>query len=147
MDATLVYVIMIALGLLMAVLPFGVFMGLSTLLGRSSGDNAVLLTYFLAAIVIGYFAAFGAFALIQRSNCGSVKNLKQVATNAGLSTAVQAGTLGLAWIFPSLRGLVTGLFPPDSDPIMLDSIGYSYFAFWASLFGTAIGGTLSGICN
>jgi hypothetical protein len=147
MDATLVYVIMIALGLLMAVLPFGVFMGLSTLLGRSSGDNAVLLTYFLAAIVIGYFAAFGAFALIQRSNCGSVKNLKQVATNAGLSTAVQAGTLGLVWIFPSLRGLVTGLFPPDSDPIILDSIGYSYFAFWASLFGTAIGGTLSGICN
>lgn len=147
MDATLVYVIMIALGLLMAVLPFGVLMGLSTLLGRGSGDSSLLLTYFLAAIVIGYFAAFGAFALIQRSNCGSVKNLKQVATNAGLSTAVQVGTLGLTWFFPSLRGLVTGLFPPDSDPIMLDSIGYSYFAFWASLFGTAIGGTLSGICS
>ncbi len=147
MDATLVYVIMIALGLLMAVLPFGVFMGLSTLLGRGSGDSSVLLTYFLASLAIGYLAALGAYALIQKTNCGSVKNMKQVATNAGLSTGVQAVILGLIWFFPSMRGLVTGLFSPDSDPIVLDAIGYSYYAFWASLFGTAIGGTLSGICN
>jgi hypothetical protein len=147
MDATLVYVIMVALGLLMAVLPFGVFMGVSTLLGRGSGDNSVLIIYFLGSLALGYLAALGAYALIQRSNCGSVKNLNQVATNAVLSTGIQAVTLGLIWFFPSLRGLVTGLFPPDSDPIVLDAIGYSYYAFWASLFGTAIGGTLSGICN
>jgi membrane-associated PAP2 superfamily phosphatase len=65
MDATLVYVIMVALGLLMAVLPFGVFMGVSTLLGRGSGDSAVLLTYFLASLAIGYLAALGAYALIR----------------------------------------------------------------------------------
>jgi hypothetical protein len=49
-------------------------------------------------------------------------------------------------MIPGMRGIVSGLLPADLDQAILDSVGYSYYAFWASLFGTAIGGTLSGVC-
>jgi hypothetical protein len=128
----------------MAMLPFAVFMGLSTLVG--SGDSRILIIYILAALILSYLTALGAFALIQRSNCGSVKNMSQIARNAGISFGIQAFTLLLCWLFPSMRNIVSGLLPPDLDQTILDSVGYSYYSFWASLFGTAIGGTLSGVC-
>ena len=147
MDATITYVMMIVIALLMSMLPFGIFMGLASLIGAPAGDTRILVTYILAALILSYLTALGAFALIQRSNCGSVKNMQQVAQNAGLSFGIQGVTLFLTWMFPSIRSIVSGLLPPDLDPAILDSVGYSYFSFWASLFGTAIGGTLSGICK
>ena len=147
MDNTITYAMMVAIGLFLALLPFGVFMGLGSVLGAEPSDPRLLATYLLAALLFAYMTAFGAFALIQRSNCGTIKNWKQVASNAGLSLAIQAVTLFLAWLLPGLRGIVSNLLPPDTDRTILDSIGYSYFAFWSSLFGTAIGGTLSGICS
>ncbi len=147
MDHTITYVMMVAIGLLMAMLPFAIFMGLSSLVGTSSGDVRILVTYILAALVLMFLTSFGAFALIQRSNCGSVKNIKQVSNNAALSLAIQAVVLFLCWLFPSIRGVVSNLLPPDLDPAILDGVGYSYFSFWAAMFGTAIGGTLSGICS
>jgi len=142
----LVYVMMIVIGFLMAVLPFGIFMGLSTLLGTAANDSRLMLTYFLLAVTLAYGTALGAYALIQRSSCGSVKNMKQIASNAGVSLAIQGLTLALVTFIPSLRGIVTNLFPPDIDPSISQSIGYSYYGFWAALFGTAVGGTLSGVC-
>ena len=65
MDNTLVYVMMSVIGLLMAVLPFGVFMGLGTVIGAAPNDPRILATYILLSLVIGYLTALGAFALIQ----------------------------------------------------------------------------------
>lgn len=130
----------------MAILPFGIFMGLGTMLSISSTDSRLLVVYILAALIFSYLTSLGAFALIQNFSCGSVKNMKQVATNASIALGIQAITLLLAWMFPSMRGIVSGLLPPDLDTSILDSVGYSYYSFWAALFGTAIGGTLSGIC-
>jgi hypothetical protein len=146
MDATITYVMMVVIALLMAMLPFGIFMGFASLLGSPAGDIRILITYILSALILSYLTAFGAFALIQKSNCGSVKNISQISQNAGISFGIQAITLFLCWLFPSMRNIVSGLLPPDLDTAILDSVGYSYYSFWASLFGTAIGGTLSGIC-
>jgi len=144
MDATITYAMMVVIALLMAMLPFGIFMGLSSLVG--AGDSRILVIYILTSLVLSYLTALGAFALIQRSNCGSVKNMSQVARNAGISFGIQAVTMFLCWMIPGMRGIVSGLLPADLDQAILDSVGYSYYAFWASLFGTAIGGTLSGVC-
>jgi hypothetical protein len=146
MDNTILYVMMIVNALLMAALPFGFFLGLSTLLGVNSSDTRLFVAYILAALVFSYLTALGAFALVQRSNCGKVQNMKQVASNAALALGIQAGTLFVIYFLPFLRGIISGLFPPDLDPNISDSIGYSYYSMWAALFGVAVGGTLSGVC-
>jgi hypothetical protein len=146
MDNTLLYAIMIVVSLLMAILPFGVFLGLGTLLGVDSSDTRLLVVFFLAALVISYLTALGTFTLVQRQNCGGVKNMKQVASNAGIALGIQAGALALCFFIPGLRSLVTNLFPLDLDVRIQDSLGYGYYTFWAALFGTALGGTLSGVC-
>jgi len=147
MDSTILYAMMIAMAMLMAMLPFGVFMGLGSILGTNSSDPRLLVTFILLALVVSYLSSFGSFVLIQRANCGQVKNWKQIANNAGLALGIQALFLFLTWLIPGLRGIVSNLLPPDLDANILESVGYSYFSFWASLFGTAIGGTLSGICT
>lgn len=138
---------MLVVSLMMALLPFAVFLGLGSLVGLGSSDFRILTIYILAALILSYLIALGTFTLIQRQNCGSIKNMKQVASNAGIACAIQAGVLGLVYFIPGLRKLVTNLFPLDLDLNIQDSLGYGYYSFWAALFGTAVGGTLSGVCN
>jgi len=147
MDSTILYAMMIAMAMLMAMLPFGIFMGLGSMLGMNASNPQLLVTFILLALVVSYITSFASFLLVQRANCGQVKNWKQINNNAGLALGIQALFLLLAWLIPGLRGIVSNLMPPDLDPNIIDSVGYSYFSFWASLFGTAIGGTLSGICT
>jgi hypothetical protein len=147
MDNTLLYVIMIGVSMLMAVLPFAVFLGLGSLFDIASTDIRLLSVFFLGTLVISYLISLGTFTLIQRQNCGSIKNMKQVASNAGIAMGIQAGVLALCYFIPGLRGLITNLFPLDLDSRIQDSLGYGYYTFWAALFGTAVGGTLSGVCS
>ena len=146
MDNTILYVMMIASALFMGVLPFGVFMGLGTATNIASSDARLLVTFFLAAGVVAFLINMGANAAVQRGNCGSIKNMNQIVNNSAIAFGIQIGTLLLVWFVPYLRSIVTGLFPPDTDPAILDSIGYSYFSAWAALFGTAISSSLSGVC-
>jgi len=145
MNQGILYAIMIGVGVLMAILPYGVFMGLATLLGVGSNDPRILATFFLAAIVLTYLLSLGAFALVQKENCGSI-DMKRVAANAGIAAAIQTGTLTIVGLFSSFREIITNLFPLELDPSIKDALGYSYYTFWASVFGIAVGGTLSGIC-
>ena len=138
---------MIVSGLLMAILPFGFFMGLGSFIGVTGSDPRIFVAYILAALVFSYLTALGSFAIIQKSSCGSIKNMKQIASNAALALGIQAGTLIVIKFVPFLRNVVSGLLPPDLDVNILDSVGYSYYSLWAALFGTAIGGTLSGVCG
>ena len=138
---------MVCNGLLMAMLPFGVFLGIGTLIQGNASDPRLLVTYILAALLLSFLVALGSFALIQRQNCGKVKNMNQISSNAGFAVLIQALTLLLVWAVPSLRRVVSGLLPPELDEVVKDSVGYSYYSFWAGLFGIAVGGTLSGICN
>jgi hypothetical protein len=146
MDNTILYAMMLTFGLLLFVLPFGIYLGLATMISASASDPRLLLVYVLAAIIFSYVGSLGAFALIQKQNCGSVKNIKQIASNAGIAAGIQAVTLFLVWLVPFFRDLVSNLLPPDQDPLWHVSIGYGYYSMWAILYGIAIGGTLSGVC-
>lgn len=138
---------MVALAVFQACIPFGVFMGIGSLMNLTSEDSRLFTTFILAALVVSFLGSMGAFALIQHQNCGKVKNLQQISNNAGIAFGIQAVTLGIAWMFPVLRTMITDVFPSDIDVSVKDALGYGYYSVWASLFGTAIGGTLSGICR
>ncbi len=138
---------MITAGLLMACLPFGIFMGLAPTLGIEAGDTKILITYLLAALALSFVTAMGANALIQKSNCGSVKDMKKVTANAGIAFGIQAAVLGVCVFVPSVRGLITNVMPPDLDGAIVNSVGYSYYSFWATMFGIAISGMLSAVCK
>lgn len=147
MDQTVLYCLMIGLALLMGILPFGVFMGIGSALGTSASDPRLLVIFVLSTLVLSYLLSLGAFYTIQSSNCGSVKTMKPISANAMFAMWIQAFTLFFVWFFPSLRNVVSGLLPPNVDAAILDSISYGYYTFWASLFGTAIGGTMSAVCD
>ena len=146
MDQSILYAVMIALGFLMAMAPFAVFTGLGTLLETTVEDSRLLVVFLLGSAVLMFACSFGAFALIQKVNCGSVKNYQQVSANAGIATALQTGMALLATFVPFLRNIVVNLLPPDLDPRIRDAVGYGYFNFWGALFGTAIGGAASAAC-
>jgi len=147
MDSTILIVMMIASAMMMGVLPFGIFMGLGTATGIASTDPRIIVTFFLAAGVLAFLINLGANAAVQRGNCGSVKNTSQILNNAAIAFGIQIVVLILVYLVPSLRGIVSGLLPPDTDPLILDSVGYSYWSAWAALFGTAISSSLSGLCT
>jgi len=147
MDNTILYVMMICVSLFNAIIPFAVFLGLGTILGSESVDGRLLLVALLAILVCTFLSSLGAFALIQKESCGSVQNMKQVANNAGLALGIQTVVLFIVWLIPFFRNIVSGMLPPDIDPKILDAMGWSYFAFFGSLFGVSIGGTLSGMCK
>ena len=146
MDQSIIYAVMIALGFLMAMAPFAVFTGLGTILGAAADDARLFLVFLLGSAILMFAGSFGAFALIQKLNCGSVKNYQQISANAGIATALQTGMALLATFIPFLRNIVVNLLPPDLDPHIRDAVGYSYFNFWGALFGTAIGGAASAAC-
>jgi hypothetical protein len=145
MDSTVIYVSAAAIGLLAFALPFLFFLGLGAWMGLDASDGRLLGTYILAALVVSFAAAMGAFALIQQQNCKTIQ-MKQVASNAALAFGIQAITLLLVWFFPSLREIVTNVLPADSDPVIKTSIGYGFFSFWAAMYGITLGGGFSAVC-
>lgn len=86
-------------------------------------------------------------AVIQHNSCGKVKNMKQIAGNAGLATVIIILILAFAVYIPGLKGIVTGLFSPTMDPLIAISVGYAYFLFWGSVYGIVVGGYLSANCG
>lgn len=145
MDNTILYSMMAAVAILMGMLPFAVFMGLATMMDISLSDWRVLVCYIFGAVVIVYALSLGAFALVQKNNCGKV-NIEQIAQNAGISSAFQAGMLLLVTFIPWFRNVVMKLMPPDVDLKVRVAVGLAYYSFWAALFGVAVGGSLSAGC-
>jgi hypothetical protein len=147
MNMTLTICLLICMFLLMGILPLFVFMGLGSMLGTQSNDIRVLISLFMLAGIIAFLASLGVFALIQKEECGKVQSMEKAASNAGIALFIQIGVLVLVWLVTSLRGIVTGLLPPDIDPNISDAIGYGYFGGFAAMFSTLIGANLSGMCD
>ncbi len=132
----------------MAAVPFGVFMGGTALFGISDpASSQLLVILFISVLVISYLTGLAALSVVQANSCGKIKSMKQIAGDAGLSTLIISIVLALAIFFPSLRSLVTGLFSPTIDPVIVQAIGYSYFLFWGALYGLVTGGYLSANCG
>jgi hypothetical protein len=146
MDNTILYAMMIATALLMAMVPFAMFMGVGTLVGLPSTDWRIWISYIALVLVLCYGMSMGAFVLIQKNNCGEIRNLKQISLNAMFSTLFQIGMFLITGLIPWFRNVVKDLMPPNLDESMKDAVGYSYYSFWAMMFGVALGGTMSGIC-
>lgn len=147
MGNTLLYLLMVSIGAIMSTIPFAIYLGLSSLLNVPIDDVRLFIVLFLAVSVFGYITSFGGFTLIQKQSCGSVKNIKQIASNAAFSFGIQAVTTLLVWFITPLRNIVTSILPPEMDPPMMEALGFAYWNFWAAVFGVAIVGPLSGICN
>ncbi len=146
MDSSILYAMMITVAVLMAAFPFAVFMGLGTLLNTISSDPKMMISFVVLSISILYALSLGSFALIQKTSCGSIKSFKQINYNALISAAFQLCLMLLITIVPWFRNIVSNIMPTDLDINIVDSVVYSYYSFWAAMFGMAIGGSLSGSC-
>lgn len=146
MDNSLLYILMLIAGVLMASLPWLVFMGIGTLFGINLVDYRLLLTFVVLALLMTFGISFIVFMLTQKKNCGEVKDYGKISKYAGISTGIQAGVLTIVSSIGWFKSIVLSVIPPDLDDRMRESIVYSYYSFWAILFGTALGGNMSAIC-
>ncbi len=131
----------------MFMLPFFIYVSLGNALGAAPSDPRLLATLFIGGAIVLYLVGLGSFALLQRFNCGKIQSFKRVSDNAGLSVAIYSAFLGLAALIPSLRGVVTNILSPEVELNVRESLGYGYYSFWGALFGIAVGGTFSSICQ
>jgi len=138
---------MLSVGILMFMLPFFIFVTLGGALGAVAGDMRLLGALIVGGAILMYIVGIGAFSLMQRYNCGKVQSMRRISDNAGISVAIYSGMMGVAAAIPRLRSVVTDIISPEVEENVRDALGYGYFSFWGSLFGIAIGGTLSSICN
>jgi F0F1-type ATP synthase membrane subunit a len=135
-------------GLLMAAIPFAVYMGGSIALGIIDPTSTELLTLLIVStLFISFCVNIGIFSAIQYNSCGKVKNTRQIAGNAGLSTLIIFISLLLAIFVPGLKKIVTNLFSPTTDQYIVQSFGYAYFLFWGTIYGIVTGGFLSSNCG
>jgi hypothetical protein len=148
MDQSLIYLIMGLGGLFLAVIPFGIFMGLATQFGiEDMGSPQLMVALFVSTIIVTYLSALGSFAGIQAQSCGKVKNMKQIAGNAGITTLIVVLSVVLAVFVPGLRNIVVKLFPPSVDSRIAEAMGYAYYMFWGGLYGFATGGYMAAVCG
>jgi len=147
MNVGVTVAMVICMFLLMAMIPFLVFMGLSSALGTQSSELRVLVSFFLFAGIVAFLASLGMFVLMQKEDCGKVQSVQKAANNAGLALLIQVAVLVLVWLVSPLRGVVTNLLPPDMDTNITDALAYGYFGGFAGAFSTLIGASFSGMCD
>jgi uncharacterized membrane protein len=147
-DQSLIYLIMGLAGLFLSGIPFGVYMGLATTMGITDPNSSSLLVMlYVIVIFVTFLASLGSFAAIQNQNCGKVKNFKQIASNAGISTLIVTLSLSIAVFIPFLKNIVGSIVSPDIEPTVKEALGYAYFLFWGGLYGFSAGGYMSAVCG
>jgi hypothetical protein len=146
MNTSILTTLMLSVGVLMFMLPFFIFITLGGSIAAVPGDARLLVALLLSGAVLMYLVSAGAFTLIQNYNCGKVKSAGKIASNAGTATGIYAAFVALAAFIPKLRSIVTDIISPEVEQNVRDSLGYGYYSFWGSLFGIAIGGTMSAVC-
>lgn len=148
MDKSLIYLIVGLAGLIFCAVPFGVFMGIATQFNITDANSPYLLIMlYTITIALAYGISFGSFALIQNHSCGSVKNIKQIAGNAGISALIVVLMLTLVVCIPGLKSIVQELFPPSLDGNIKTALAYGYFLFWGALYGFSTGGFMAANCG
>ena len=135
-------------GLVCTTIPFAVYMGLSTVFKITDMNSAqLLLMLYVLTTCIVYLSSFGSFMAVQSNNCGKIKNVKQIAGNAAVTTIIVILMLSLPVCVPWLKDIVTGIFPPSNDTHFTTALGFSYFLFWGALYGYSTGGFMAANCG
>ena len=146
MNMSLLVTLMIAVAIIISLIPYVGFMLGRYIFNLPTCDGYLLSIVYLAILLATFGLCFGSFALLQQQTCGKVKNVKQIASNSGIATATQAVGMLLVAFIPVVRSFVGSILPNSLSYTYKESISYGYFAFWFSLFGSAIGGTFSAVC-
>jgi len=136
---------MFACGLFNLFLPFLCFTLASSVFMLNIQSWEVIIPMYLIIIAVTFVLALGAFAFLQNDNCKKVK-MSQIATNAGIAAAIQAGTLIIITVFPRILAIPKNILPLSIPYSLREGLSYGYFTSFASMFGTVIGGTFSSIC-
>ena len=146
MDNSLLYVLMFTMSIVMAAIPWIIFMGIGTLFDITVIDYRLLLAFAVLAIILSFGLSFIVFMIVQKKNCGEVKDYGKISKYAGISAGIQGGILGIVSVITWFKSIVLSVVPPDLDDRIRQSIVFSYYSFWGMLFGTALGGNMSSIC-
>jgi hypothetical protein len=110
-------------------------------------DIRITFAFFIVSCVILYGISFGTFAGVQKDNCGEVKNWKQIALNALIPLAFHVVLLTVVLLVPWFQDIVGNLLPPDTPAYVKSATSLSYYTFWATMMGAALGGSFSGSCK
>jgi hypothetical protein len=145
MNTGLLVSLMLACGILMLSVPILSFVIANMFLGVQGLNGNLLLATLLITVVLTFLLASASFTYLQYDSCKKVKNVKQIFTNAGIAAGIQFVTL-LFVHFLGWTSIPKNMLPLWIPYITREGLGYGYFSFFASMFGTVIGGTLSAIC-
>jgi hypothetical protein len=145
MNTGLLVSLMLACGILMLSVPILSFIIANMFLGVQGITGNLLLVTLLITVVLTFLLGAASFTYLQYDSCKKVKNVKQIFTNAGIAAGIQFVTLLLVHLL-GWTSIPKNMLPQWIPYITREGLGYGYFSFFASMFGTVIGGTLSAIC-
>jgi len=145
MNTGLLVSLMFACGILILSVPFICFTIANIVFGIQGIPPTLLFMTFFITILMTFLLSSASFSYLQYDSCKKVKNTKQIFANAGIAAAIQFVVI----LFVYITGWTS--IPKNMLPVWLpylarEGLGYGYYTFFASMFGTVIGGTLSAVC-
>ena len=156
MNNALIWVFGIMLALVMGILPFGYFSGMAQALNVSDPLGIPMLIGFVVLVaVISFLAALGSGTLAQSSNCGEVKSMSRVASNAGIGMAIEVVFVCIGLFVPMLGTITSDYFlagsvgSPSStgvDKVMAKQVDVGFWAAWGAMYAIIVAATGSATC-
>jgi hypothetical protein len=138
---------MLACGIIIGWIPFLCFTITNIVFGINGVSTSLLLISFAITIAFTFLLSAASFSYLQYNSCKKVKNPKQIFANAGIAAGIQFVTLLFVY-FTGFTSIPINMLPPWLlvQLGVKEGVGYGYYSFFASMFGTVLGGTLSSVC-
>jgi len=135
--------------LMMAVLPFGYFTAIEVVGLRP--DLMTLMGFVGVSAIAGFALFLGLCYQAQRSNCKDAQNIKTVAANAGIATALLVGFLLVGMLVPGLHSLVGDYFAQSlaaspQKEFYAAKVNTGFWGAFGAAYGVAVGVTMAGSC-
>jgi len=150
MNNALIWVFGIMLALVMGILPFGYFSGMAQALNILDPLGIPMLIGFVVLVaVISFLAALGSGTLAQSSNCGEVKSMSRVASNAGIGMAIEVVFVCIGLFVPVLGTITSDYFlggSPGVDKVMAKQVDVGFWAAWGAMYAMIVASTSSATC-
>lgn len=147
MNTGLLVSLMLACGIIIGWIPFLCFTIANMALGIQGVSTSLLLMSLAITIAMTFLLSAASFSYLQYNSCKKVKNPKQIFANAGIAAGIQFITLLFVY-FTGFTSIPINMLPPWLlvQLGVKEGFGYGYYSFFASMFGTVLGGTLSSVC-
>jgi hypothetical protein len=148
MNNALIWVFGIMLALVMGILPFGYFSGMAQALNVLDPLGIPMLIGFVVLVaVVSFLAALGSGTLAQSSNCGEVKSMSRVASNAAIGMAIEVGFVIVGLFVPMLGTITSDYFLAGSaDKVLIKQVDVGFWAAWGAMYAMIVAATGSATC-